>query len=73
MKGKICGKKYRYSMLSEAGIAVFFFGNKLVDKNIVSSDGLIEEFEIAIELGLKVIPCWLYRLRFKRLMEQGHV
>jgi hypothetical protein len=49
-------KKYRYSMLSEAGIAVFFFGNKLTDNNIVYSDGLIEEFEIAIELGLKVIP-----------------
>jgi len=49
-------KKYRYSMLIEAGIAVFFFGNKLVDNKIISSDGLIEEFEIALELGLKVIP-----------------
>ena len=53
---KALWKKYRQTMLSEAGIAVFFFGNKLVDKNIVPSDGLIEEFEIALELGLKVIP-----------------
>lgn len=49
-------KKYRQTMLKEAGIAIFFFGNKLVNNAIVPSDGLIEEFEIAIELGLKVIP-----------------
>lgn len=49
-------KKYRYSMLSEAGIAVFFFGNKLKDKDVVDSDGLIKEFDIAVELGVKVIP-----------------
>lgn len=49
--------QYRTTMLSEAGIAVFFFGNKInKEGNIVKSDGLIEEFEIAIKLGLKVIP-----------------
>lgn len=49
-------KKYRHLMLNEAGIAVFFFGNKIIEGKIVDSDGLIEEFEIAVELGLKVIP-----------------
>lgn len=49
-------KKYRETMLKEAGIALFFFGNKLVNGKLERSDGLIEEFEIAIELGLKVIP-----------------
>jgi len=48
--------QYRRSMLSKAGIAVFFFGNKLIGDKIVQSNGLIEEFEIAVELGLKVIP-----------------
>jgi len=55
-KRKEMWKKYRHTMLSEAGIAIFFFGNKLVDGKIVLSDGLMEEFEIAVELGLKVVP-----------------
>lgn len=49
-------RKYRQTMLSEAGIAIFFFGNKNIDGKIAPSDGLIEEFKIAVELGLKVIP-----------------
>jgi len=48
--------KYRKTMLQESGIAIFFFGNKLAKGELISSDGLIEEFKIAIELGLKVIP-----------------
>ena len=55
-KRKLSWEKYRKLMLQEAGIAIFFFGNKMVDNEIVESDGLIMEFEIAIELGLKVIP-----------------
>ena len=49
-------KQYRNMMLGEAGIAIFFFGNKLVNEEVVISDGLIKEFEIAVQLGLKVIP-----------------
>lgn len=49
-------KSYREMMLKEAGIAVFFFGNKIVGGNIIDSDGLLQEFEIAYNLGLKVIP-----------------
>ena len=43
-------------MLSDAGIALFFFGNKIVDGNVVESDGLIQEFELAISQNIKVIP-----------------
>jgi len=55
-KRKELWRKYRKTMLQEAGIAIFFFGNKLDNEELITSDGLIEEFEIAIELGLKVIP-----------------
>ncbi|ABR34958.1 SIR2 family protein [Clostridium beijerinckii] len=48
--------KYREEMISDAGIAVFFFGNKIKDGNIIDSDGVFKEFEIAIRKGLKVIP-----------------
>lgn len=46
--------EYRHEMISKAGIAVFVFGNKLVDGKVKNSDGMIEEFEIC--LGHNVIP-----------------
>jgi hypothetical protein len=48
--------KYRKDMLSEAGIAIFIFGNKYEEGNIIDSDGLLEEFEIAVSNNIKVIP-----------------
>ncbi len=50
-------KRYREEMISNAGIALFLFGNKL-DSNgqTINSDGLLEEFEIACSMGVKVIP-----------------
>lgn len=63
-------KKYRYTMLKEAGIAIFFFGNKLENEEIVSSGGLLEEFEIALELGLKVIPVGCTGYASKELWEK---
>jgi len=53
---KIKWKLYREDMISNAGIALFLFGNKLVDDKIINSDGLYQEFEIACEQGVKVIP-----------------
>jgi hypothetical protein len=48
---------YRKDMLSQAGIAIFAFGNKLDDKgNLVYADGMLEEFRIAHEMKLVVIP-----------------
>jgi hypothetical protein len=49
---------YRRKFIPLAGIAVFIFGNKLNKSTveIVQADGLIKEFDIAVENGLKVIP-----------------
>lgn len=49
-------KRYREDMLAQAGIAVFIFGNKKVDKDIVIADGMLKEFEIAKRLGKIIIP-----------------
>lgn len=49
-------KKYRYEVISSAGIAIFFMGNKVEDSNVVMADGVRKEFEIARELGLALIP-----------------
>ncbi len=48
---------YRRDMLTYAGISIFLFGNK-VDKsgNIVNSDGMNREYEIAKEYNHLVIP-----------------
>lgn len=62
-KRKMLWRIYREDMLKDAGIALFFFGNKSIqdtDNNngykIIDSDGMREEYEIAKSLGVKVIP-----------------
>ncbi len=50
--------EYRGQMISQAGIAIFLFGNK-VDKEtgkVVLSDGMREEFDIAKREGLLLVP-----------------
>jgi hypothetical protein len=48
---------YREEILSHAGVAVFLFGNKVDSAGIVSvADGLEEEFDIAVRMGLTVVP-----------------
>jgi hypothetical protein len=48
---------YRQRMMGLAGIAIFVFGNKKDDTgNIISANGVIREFQIAIEHGLVPIP-----------------
>ena len=49
---------YRKRILKDAGIAIFLVGNKLDHKTnqIVTSDGMQEEFKIAKENGIKIIP-----------------
>ena len=49
-------RRYREDMASYAGAAIFLFGNKLRDGNVVLSDGMLQEFEIAKEKGLALIP-----------------
>lgn len=50
-KRELLWRKYRENMMSQAGIAIFMFGNKEVDAN-----GMIEEFEIAKSQGKVIIP-----------------
>jgi hypothetical protein len=50
--------EYRSGFIPLAGIGIFVFGNKK-DKDtrdIVRASGMIEEFEIAVKKGLKIIP-----------------
>ncbi|HHC6646706.1 TPA: SIR2 family protein [Vibrio parahaemolyticus] len=48
--------KYREDMIDYAGIALFLFGNKKSDNGIVLSNGMREEYEIAKEKGLLLLP-----------------
>ena len=48
--------KWRYDLIGRSGICLFFMGNKLIDNKIELANGMDEEFEIAKELGLKLIP-----------------
>jgi NAD-dependent SIR2 family protein deacetylase len=47
---------YRDRILECCGIALFLFGNKMKDGKLVTADGVLEEFKIAKEKGLCVIP-----------------
>jgi hypothetical protein len=47
---------YRKDMINHAGIAIFMFGNKIESGDLVESDGMLEEFSIAKEKGLLIIP-----------------
>jgi len=47
---------YRKEMISKAGIAIFVFGNKLVNNVLENSDGMEEEFEICLKHNVIPIP-----------------
>lgn len=53
---KLLWRKYREDMISYAGIAIFLFGNKLSGDEIILSNGMREEYEIAQKQGALVIP-----------------
>lgn len=53
---KILYHQYREDMISRAGIAIFLFGNKIVDGNIILADGMLEEYQIALEKGNIIVP-----------------
>jgi hypothetical protein len=58
-KHKLCDlwHEYRSEMISNAGTAIFIFGNKKdINGKIINADGLEKEFEIAKKCGLKLIP-----------------
>jgi hypothetical protein len=48
---------YRKDMIMRAGVAIFLFGNKVDPKGtIVPADGMEEEFRIAVDNGVFVVP-----------------
>src|SRR5690606_33592196 len=47
---------YRNDMLANAGIAIFVFGNKLVNGEIINSNGMEEEFDICLKHSVIPIP-----------------
>jgi Sir2- and TIR-associating SLOG family/SIR2-like domain len=50
-------KSYREGMISQAGVAIFLFGNKKDPSGkVVGADGMEEEFILAVEQKLFVIP-----------------
>lgn len=48
--------EYRKDMITDAGVMIFMFGNKLVDGKIVEANGMIEEYQIAREKYKYIIP-----------------
>jgi len=48
--------KYREDMLAHAGMAIFLFGNKSSESGVIPSNGMQQEYEIAKEMGVTVIP-----------------
>jgi hypothetical protein len=47
---------FRQELLSLSGIALFFFGNKMVNSSIVLADGVRKEYEIARKQVIATIP-----------------
>lgn len=68
--------EYRSDMISYSGIVIFLFGNKIKDGEVVSSDGLIKEFEIARSSGLLLLPVgateYATREVYTKLLEEGY-
>ncbi len=62
-------KKYRYEVIEHAGIALFFMGNKNDGDDVILADGVKEEFDIAHELGLAVVPVGASGYMAKELWE----
>ena len=48
--------EYRERMMAYAGVALFVFGNKAPNGEVILADGVRKEFEIAREQGLILLP-----------------
>lgn len=58
LQGQQLWRAYREDMLNFAGMAVYMFGNKLGGDppTVQRSTGMLDEFEIAHQKGIKVLP-----------------
>lgn len=68
--------EYRTDMIAYSGIAIFIFGNKIKDSNIVLADGVMKEFEIAKSHGCLLIPVaatgYAAREIYQKLSQEGY-
>ncbi|EOA3387203.1 SIR2 family protein, partial [Enterococcus hirae] len=48
--------KLRHNMISESGICIFIFGNKIVNGEVQNASGMLEEYEIAKKMNRIIIP-----------------
>lgn len=69
-------EEYRQQLISECGIVIFLFGNKLSKKQgsdeetVVDANGVIREFDIAVDKKAKVIPIGVTGYASRKLWEQ---
>ncbi|EXX84012.1 USG protein [Salmonella enterica subsp. enterica serovar Namur str. 05-2929] len=62
-------RRYREEIISKSGIAIFLMGNKTVDGEVVDADGMQQEFEIAVEQGVFVLPIGCTGFMSKKLWD----
>jgi hypothetical protein len=63
-------RKYRDEMLKEAGVTIFIYGNKKDGDTTKLSNGMEEEFSIAIEKGMLPIPIGATGYMAKKLWDK---
>lgn len=63
--------EYRAQVLGEAGVALFLFGNKRIDGNLVVADGMQKEWNIARDKGLALLPIAATGSMARELAEQA--
>ena len=62
--------KYRRTILEEAGVSVFIFGNKIVGTDVINAAGCLEEFEISKAMGKMIIPVGSTGYAAKAIMDE---
>jgi hypothetical protein len=62
--------RHRENMMSHAGVALFVFGNKQDGEKTVLSNGMEEEFKIARDKGLSLIPVGATGFMAEKLWQQ---
>lgn len=60
---------YRQKMISNCGISIFIFGNKIFDGKIVDADGIMKEFLISTENKNICIPIGITNFMSKKIYQ----
>jgi hypothetical protein len=62
-------EEYRQRMISQCGITIFVFGNKISGTKIIEANGVIREFEISFKNGNICLPIGLTNYAAKTIFE----